>query len=179
MNIAQQDSVTGTLRLRAPRRHDGGAVHDLVRRCPPLDLNSAYAYHLLCDHFADTCVLVEQGGTALAFLSAYRKPQEPERLFVWQVAVDDALRGQGMAGRMLEAVLARPACRGVRFVETTVSPSNRSSRRFFERFAAHHRAGWHEEEFLTEADFGAAAHEAEVLFRIGPLAHDGVTHENI
>lgn len=176
-NVSEDNpAIDGAVRLRQPRLDDGRAVHELVRRCPPLDLNSAYNYYLLCSHFAATCVLAERDGAVLAFLSAYREPQDPERLFVWQVAVDASLRGRGMAGQMLEAILARPACRGVHFVETTVSPSNRSSRRVFERFAAQRHADWHEENFLTEAHFGADAHEAEVLFRIGPLDQNrGVT----
>lgn len=145
-------------------------MHELVQRCPPLDLNSSYSYFLLCSHFAETCVVAEREGATVGFLSAYRLPQAPQTLFVWQVAVDAQARGRQLAGRMLEDLLLRPACAGVQFIETTVSPSNHASRRVFERFAATHGAAWHEEVFLTPAHFGAESHEEEVLFRIGPLA---------
>lgn len=148
---------------------DGRAVHDLIRNSPPLDLNSSYNYFLLCSHFADTCVVVELGDQIVGFLSAYRKPKDMETLFVWQVAVDGAMRGQGMAGRMLEHVLARPVCDGVHFIETTVSPSNRASRRVFERFRERRDAQWREEIFISRDLFGNENHEEEVLFRIGPL----------
>ncbi|WP_303904356.1 diaminobutyrate acetyltransferase [Thiohalomonas denitrificans] len=164
-----ESKVAEGLQLRKPVLDDGKAVHDLIGNCPPLDLNSTYNYFLLCSHFSETCVVGEQDSSILAFLSAYRLPKSPETLFVWQVAVDGALRGHGMAGRMLEEVLVRPACRGVRYVETTVSPSNIPSRRFFERYAEKRQLGWHEETFLTEEQFGGESHESEVLFRIGPL----------
>lgn len=159
----------GAFILRSPRLTDGVAVHSLVRRCPPLDLNSSYAYFLLCSHFAATCVVAEGEGGPAGFLSAYRPPEAVGTLFVWQVAVDSSARGHGLAGRMLEEVLSRPACAGVQFIETTVSPSNLASRRVFARFAEARAATWHEEPFLTAAHFGAECHEEEVLFRIGPL----------
>lgn len=155
--------------LRKPRLDDGKAVHDLVRNSPPLDLNSVYNYFLLCSHFADTCVVGELDGRIASFLSAYRLPNDPETLFIWQVAVDPVLRGQGMAGRMLEAVLARPESIGVHRLETTVSPSNIASRRVFERFARERDAGWEEEVFLSSEHFGSENHEEEILFRIGPF----------
>jgi len=154
-----------------PALADGKAVHDLIARCPPLDLNSSYNYFLLCSHFADTCVVAERDGEMVGFMSAYRLPQAMERLFIWQVAVDSSARGHGLASRMLESLLQRPVCAGLCYLETTVSPSNRASRQVFTRFAAAHEWDWHEETFLNRDHFGAEAHEEEVLFRLGPLNH--------
>lgn len=164
-----ESTVLEGFELSEPVLDDGKAVHDLIGNCPPLDLNSSYNYFLLCSHFSETCVVGKRDGKVLAFLSAYRLPKSPRTLFIWQVAVDGALRGQGMAGRMLEAVLARPACRDVLYLETTVSPSNIASRRVFERYAEKRQLGWHQETFLTEEQFGGEGHESEVLFRIGPF----------
>ncbi len=159
----------GTLTFSPPELTDGKAVHDLIANCPPLDLNTTYNYFLLCSHFAETCVVGRRGDRILSFLSAYRIPGAPERLFIWQAAVDSQLRGQGVAGSMLAELLERPACAGVRYIETTVSPSNRASRRVFERFAEERRLGFADEEFLTASMFGDEQHEAEILYRIGPL----------
>ena len=43
--------------LAVPAVGDAKAIHALVGSCPPLDLNSTYAYLLLCAHFAETCVI--------------------------------------------------------------------------------------------------------------------------
>jgi L-2,4-diaminobutyric acid acetyltransferase len=162
-------NIRQRLILRVPRRADGLAAHRLVGASPPLDLNSAYSYFLLCDHFAQTCVVAEQEGVMVGFLSAYRLPHDASRLFVWQMAVAAHMRGQGLAARMLEALLARPACASVRHVEATVNPGNTASRRVFTRLAAAHNTVLVEEMFLDATDFGGTAHEAEVLLRIGPL----------
>lgn len=155
------------IQLRPPVLEDGKAVHELIKRCPPLDVNSSYNYFLLCSHFRDTCMVAESNNRIIGFLSAYILPAHPDTLFVWQVAVDETARGTGLAGRMLEQLAERPFCADVRSIETTISPSNRSSRRVFERFAEKHRVEIHEEAFLEACHFGAEAHEEERLIRIG------------
>lgn len=155
--------------LRQPRLEDGKAVHELIGRCPPLDLNSSYNYFLLCSHFAETCVVAEVDGQIQGFLSGYLIPGRPDTYFLWQVAIDSSLRGQGMASKLLNEALGRGVCNAVNYLETTVSPSNKASRRVFESFAEKANYGWHEEVFLDESHFGAESHESEVLFRIGPF----------
>jgi L-2,4-diaminobutyric acid acetyltransferase len=165
----QQEAGT-SIEIRAPRRSDGAAIHALVEACPPLDLNSCYAYLLLAEHCAGTCVLAENAaGQVLGFVSAYLPPEREDTVFVWQVAVHDQARGQGLALRMLEAVLRRPACRRVRFLETTVSPGNRASRALFAGLAARCDAPLAEQPLFLRGDFGGQAHEDEPLLRIGPL----------
>jgi L-2,4-diaminobutyric acid acetyltransferase len=154
--------------LRPPEPGEGKHVHELIKRCPPLDLNSSYSYFLLCSHFRDTCIVAEANGRLVGFLSAYLIPDRPDTLFAWQMAVDETARGQGLAGRMLEQLLKQPTCAMVRSVETTVSPSNLASRRVFTRLAEKLQTGSTEETFLEAAQFGAEAHEAEQLIRIGP-----------
>lgn len=155
--------------LRPPTLEDGRAVYGLVRSSPRLDVNSRYAYFLVCNHFADTSVVAEDEGHVFGFLSAYRPPGARDCLFVWQVAVERAFRGRGVARQMLEDILARPSCAGVRFVEATVAPSNRASRAFFERFAEQRAATLCQAPFLDEEAFGEDGHEREILLRIGPL----------
>ncbi len=154
--------------LRRPVLEDGKRVYDLIERCPPLDLNSSYCYFLLCSHFSDTCVVAEDNGRLVGFLSAYLIPDRADTLFAWQMAVDESARGQGLAGRMLDYLLAQPCCADVRNVETTVSPSNQASRRVFVRLAERMHSDSHEESFLEASHFGSEAHEEERLIRIGP-----------
>lgn len=170
MDAQRPMSATTNLQLRRPQLTDGAAAQRLVANSPPLDHNSDYLYFLLCSHFADSCVVAEAAaGEMVAFLSAYRKPSDPDVLFIWQVAVAAAYRGQGIGNQLLDHLLQRPACVGVRWLESTVSPSNQPSRRLFERFAAAHSAGWQESIFLDASQFGDSGHETELLFRIGPL----------
>jgi L-2,4-diaminobutyric acid acetyltransferase len=163
---ATQDEI----KIRKPRASDGYDIHQLIANSPPLDLNSVYSYYLLSDHFSDSCVVAEFQGKVAGFLSAYRIPQRPQTLFVWQVVVNRTLRGRRIAWRMLESLLQRFQKDEVQQVETTVNPSNAASRGLFEHLAAAQGARLHEETFLEATAFGPGGdHESEILLRI-PLS---------
>jgi L-2,4-diaminobutyric acid acetyltransferase len=164
-----EQASTGNLTFRQPERRDGAVLHDLIAACPPLDLNSRYAYLLVCEHFADTSIIAEQDGVMVGAVTAYIPPTHPDTLFVWQVAVSAQMRGQKLASRMLEHLLShcvRPRC--LRWVEATISPSNEPSRKLFIQFAARHDAGVTTTPLFTARDFGNSQHEEELLYRIGP-----------
>jgi len=155
--------------LRTPRRADGAAIHRLIAQCPPLDLNSVYAYLLLCEHHRDTCVVAESDGGIAGFVSAYAPPGRDDTIFIWQVAVHDRARGRGLAGAMLDHLLERPALAEVRYLDTTVSPDNHASRRTFLALAGRRQAPVVERPLFGRQLFGGAAHEDEMLLRIGPF----------
>jgi L-2,4-diaminobutyric acid acetyltransferase len=156
-------------RLRAPKREDAASVHRLVLESEALEANTRYAYLLLATHFADTAVVAEQAGEVVGFVAAYRPPIRPESVFVWQVGVASSARGRGLARRMLEALLRRPACGDVKYLEATVGTSNAASRRLFTSVARTLDVPCHVGPGFEAGDFGDEAHEAEDLFRIGPL----------
>lgn len=156
--------------FRGPEPRDAAPMWSLVRDSGALDLNSPYAYLLVCSHFAGTSVVAEAGGRLVGFVASYRPPPKPETVFVWQIGVDAAARGQGLGGRLLSAVLERPGCRGVRFLEATVTPSNDASRALFEGFARRRGAPCREEPGFGSELFPAdPPHEPEGLLRIGPF----------
>lgn len=157
------------IELRRPTTADGAAMWDLVRRDQVLDDNSCYAYLLLCRHHAETCVVAYRSVTLAGFVSAYIPPRQPDVLFVWQIAVNPALRQRGLGKRLLRKAMALPACKSVRYLEATVSPSNRASRRMFQAFADEHSAEFRIGGGFSRAVFPSASHEEEPLIRIGPL----------
>jgi len=163
----------GRLLFRKPDAEDGPAIYALVERSKPLDLNSRYCYLILCEHFSSTCVVAEgegkAGREALAFLTAYVPPDRPDTLFVWQIAVDTALRGQGVAKRLLAEVLARPTLKDIRFVEATVNPSNDASRNIFHSLARQYDAEISETLLFPTELLGDGDHEQENLIRVGPF----------
>jgi L-2,4-diaminobutyric acid acetyltransferase len=124
---------------------------------------------LICTHFADTCVVAEDESELVGFVSAYRPPTDPHALFVWQVAVKSAARGKGLAKTMIRTLLERETCRGVTFLEATVTPSNVASQTLFRSLAKEHQARCTETCWFPPEAFGTGEHEAELLFRIGPL----------
>lgn len=150
--------------FRPPTADDGLRLYELIRACPPLDVNTVYAYHLIVRHFAATSIVVEQDGALIGAVTGYRLPDDPAVLFVWQVAVAEAGRGRGLATRMLHALVDR--CPGVRRMHTTIGPDNIASRRSFEKLAARLDAPFTYTPFLSAADCGPG-HDPEDLLSIG------------
>lgn len=164
--------MRGRLSMRGPRAEDAARIWTELPAVGTLERNTPYAYLLLCTHFAETGLVSEQGGALAGFVLAYRPPIDPEALFVWQVGVTPAARGAGLGGRMLDALLDRPACRDVRWLMATVSPDNDASRALFRGFARRREAiCGHTRAF--DASLFPRPHPPEDLLRIGPLPRGG------
>lgn len=158
--------------FRSPRASDGPAVTALIAACPPLDRNSRYCNLIQCTHFAAHCVIAERGGRVVGWISGHRPPSDPDAFFVWQVAVSPEARGQGLASRMIDELLSRPAQRGVTSLITTVTDDNAASWGLFRRLARECEAGLERSvAFEREAHF-AGVHPTEFQARIGPLQND-------
>lgn len=151
--------------IRPPCLQDGAAITRLVKQSQTLDVNSSYLYFLLADHFAETCAVAEVDGQLVGFVTAYRLPKDPSVLFVWQVAVDPSMRGQGLALRLLDDLAQRDWFKQIQQVHCTISPSNAASNGLFNKFAARLGSQTQSEDYLTSAHLGAD-HEAEPLIRI-------------
>ena len=165
-------AICDRLTLRQPERRDGAMLHDLIAACPPLDLNSRYAYLLLCEHFAQTCVIAESDGAIVGAVTAYIPPGRPDTLFVWQVAVAPRMRGRKLGTRMLDYLLQRCIVpRRLRWMETSISPTNEASHTLFTRFAERHGAGCTIATLFAARDFGESGHEEERLYKIGSWNH--------
>lgn len=164
-------ALLSPLCLRNPTVTDAAQISNLVRESDALDANSRYAYLLLCDHFADTCLVASAGELVYGFVSAYRPPNRPGTIFVWQIGIAAAVRRRGLAKQLLHQLVALPACREVRYLEATVTPSNAASRRLFQSFAADLDVPCRIERCFTAEMFGCGKHEEEELFRIGPFAN--------
>lgn len=147
-----------------PRLEDGREMWRIARDSETLDLNSPYGYVLWCRDFAATSVVARSEDEICGFVTGFRRPENPRTLFVWQVAVDAAWRGRGLARRMLHHL----ADRGARFVEATVTPGNMASDRLFASFARDRGAVLLRAPLLGE-DLFPGDHDPEVLYRIGPL----------
>ena len=137
--------------LRKPVAEDGAAIWELVRACKPLDENSMYCNLIQCDHFRDTCVVAELDGHVVGWVSAYVLPDDPETLFVWQVAVSEAARGIGLGTLMLSDLLQRPACSGVKRLQTTITADNEASWALFRKFAVSRESHLDAEAYFTKA----------------------------
>jgi L-2,4-diaminobutyric acid acetyltransferase len=147
---------------------DGPALWQMAKDSDTLDVNSPYAYLLWCRDFAATSVIAEVGGQPAGFVMGYRRPEQPATVVVWQVAVNAAHRGAGIAGRMLDHLVARLQPDGVTHLETSITSDNQPSQRLFLGFARSWDAAVERSE-LFAAKLFPDGHLAEELFRIGPV----------
>nr|AMY57869.1 L-2,4-diaminobutyric acid acetyltransferase subunit [Streptomyces sp. WS017] len=160
------------LSIDAPRVEDGAAIWRIARDSKVLDLNSSYSYLLWCRDFAATSAVARgPNGAPIAFVTPPIRPDRPQTLVVWQVAVDQAHRGKGLAAALLDALTARVAAdQGLASVETTITPPPTASARLFTSYAQRHDVALEKEVLFPGALFPEETHLPEVLYRIGPFA---------
>jgi L-2,4-diaminobutyric acid acetyltransferase len=157
-----------TIVFRNPVIDDGAAIWNLVSASGVLDPNSPYLYLLLCKDFADTCIVAMRDDQLMGFATGYRPPHRENVIFLWQVGVDAAARGQGLGKRLVAHFLRNDGARGASVLETTVAPSNEASRALFRGIARDLDAGCDVQPCFRASQFPGAGHEDEELFRIGP-----------
>lgn len=160
--------------FRAPSAADAVRVHDLVARCPPLDANSLYCNLLQCSHFSETCVLAERNGALHGWVSGYVRPDRPDFLFVWQVAVAPEARGSGLGRAMIGEILQREACRRIARIETTITGGNNASWGLFERLASELGATATRRPGFDSKHHFADRNPTEHLVDIGPIRRGAI-----
>ena len=171
--------------FRSAKTADGARMWSFVNEHGVLELNSAYCYMLMATHFGQHCLIAESAqqadtGTArklAGFVLSYRPPAKAEDLFVWQIGVHPDMRGRGLAKQMLHQLLTLPANRGVQYITASVATGNEPSRALFRGFARDTNVECEETDFFKQDMFPReqGVHEAEDLFRIGPLDSAGAT----
>ncbi|WP_019122701.1 diaminobutyrate acetyltransferase [Brevibacillus massiliensis] len=167
MNTAAREDTRVTIRKASAK--DGAAMWRLVAESRVLDPNSPYAYLMAGNYFSETCVVAEWEEQLIGFVTAFCLPDEPDTLFVWQIGVSEGHRGQGIGSSMLRELLARDACRHVRYLEATVTSSNEPSKALFRRLAAEMGTACEVKPCFPASLFPGQDHEAEWTYRIGPL----------
>lgn len=138
-------------------------MHRLAVDTGVLDANTPYAYVLWCHDFSSTSVVAEVDGEFAGFVTGYQRPDDPSTLMVWQVAVDAAFRGRGIAALMLEHLVDDFASAGIRQLHTTISPDNTASQRLFAAVAARRGLSFSRRPLFVAADLGDG-HEDEDLY---------------
>lgn len=152
--------------LRAPRPNDAPAIWRLAP-AQGADRDSPYAFVLLCTHFADTGIVASLDGAVVGYALGYRPPAYPRDLFVWQLGVAPG-GPDDLAVRMLEELLARPACAEARFLCMTRAPTDLPLRDLLATLGRRCGVGLREEPCFSHALF-ARPHADEALCRVGPL----------
>lgn len=165
----------GSWSIEAPMETDASMIRTIAQNSRSLDVNSTYAYLLCCSIFKRTTRVLRKQTIIGGFATGLLKPDTPDELFIWQVAVAELAQGKGLGLAMILDIIRGEVSRGVRFVEATVTPSNERSFRMFQKVATELRcplnrtAGFKSELFETES------HPPEECIRIGPVDINSIT----
>ncbi|NJQ01909.1 diaminobutyrate acetyltransferase [Streptomyces zingiberis] len=166
-------------RYRTPRIEDAPALWRMAEQTDELDTNSPYHYALWCRDFAETSLVATVDDEVVAFLTGYFRPDAPDTYLVWQEAAKPR-HGIPMLGvQLFERAADRAVEKGARYIEATVSATNKSIIMVLKKCAKRYKA-----EVATSVLFpadlfpdggdhgdpaGPGGHHEEVLYRIGPL----------
>ncbi|MEC8859424.1 MAG: diaminobutyrate acetyltransferase [Pseudomonadota bacterium] len=168
--LQERPDTNQDIQLRPPKATDGAPVHNLIRKSAFLDDNSLYCYLAICTHFAQTSVVATMGEDVVGVVTAYIPPEQPDTLFVWQVAVDTVAQKRGLASKMLNHILERDSCKAVQYVETTVTEDNAASRAMFASLARRRECEINESVMFDREEHFLNLHDTEFKLRIGPFA---------
>ena len=163
------NEVEGILNVRKPQIKDGNPIYKLVCECDKLDINSLYSYLLICAHFGETSAITELNDEIVGYISGYVNPNKENVLFIWQIAVKPSMRCNGIASMMINNIIEREELHNIKFIETTVTPSNKASNALFQKLAVSLKTEFEKMQFFPYDLFGKSGHEEELLLRIGPL----------
>lgn len=162
--------MSSKIKFCKPKKSQTKEIIKLVKDTKILDVNSEYLYYLQTIHFNKfCCVAVDENkkDKVIGFVSGYLIPDE-NSLFIWQVAVNEKYRGLGLAQRMILNIANRKAMKKINYIKTTVSPSNQSSIRVFEKVANELNTKIKKHKFLKMKDF-TNSHEDEPMYVIGTI----------
>lgn len=170
-NSTESSTTSERVEIRTPTVDDGASLWRLAAGTGVLDVNTPYAYMLWTRDFAETSVIAEVDGEPAGFISGYRRPDAPETLFIWQVAVDSRFRGRRLASRMLTTLVESVAPERL---ETTITSDNAASIALFTGLARDQGAEITTTTFFTEEHFPSAQesgeqHAPEDLYTVAPL----------
>jgi len=168
-----KDAVTAEdIAFEHPVPSDGQVIWQLVKDTGVLDVNSAYCYIILCDHFRKTCITARANNRLVGFVTGYVLPQSDDTLFIWQVAVAETMRGRGLAKRMILKLLDSMNNQAVNMLLATVSPSNTASLSLFDSLARSLGTEMKTNEGYSSQMFPGSSHEQEDFITVGPFQNN-------
>lgn len=156
--------------FREPTEDDGKEMFRIVNESKVLDVNSSYSYLMWSKYFNKTSIIATCEDEVIGFVSGFLQPDSLDTLFVWQVAVDPAFRGHGLATTLIDQLIQQLDREGdIRYLEATVTPSNVPSSKLFQGIAKKNETDCTIFECFSEDQFPDPNHEAELTYRIGPF----------
>ena len=157
-----------TMELRTPEIEDARESFRIARNEPNIDANTEYYYMIWYRDFSETSLVAVSEGKQIGYLTAFISPKNPDTLFIWQIATMPHHGVPNLGIKMMTHVVDKAKRKGVEYVEATVSPDNRPIN-YVMRLLAKRLAANYSTSMLFNPDAFEGSHEAELMYRIGPL----------
>ena len=103
-------------------------------------------------------------------MTGFVSPKDSKTLFVWQAAVDPKYRNEGIAKNLVSTALENAGSE-IKYIEATVTLSNKASLKFLENLADDLNTSVSLTP-LFSTDVLGDGHEPENLVRIGSITHN-------
>lgn len=155
------------IELRHPEVEDGAEVWALAKSTT-LDLNTPYSYLMMSKFFGDRCVIAVRDGEIVGFLTGFLVAYESRHVntfFVWQIAVKENARGEGIARDMIEYLAG---IHRLSYVQATVSEENTASMNTFKSIAQKYDTDFYTE-MCFDQDVFPNNEKPELIVTIGPI----------
>lgn len=143
---------------------DSPKVQSLIADCPPLDIHTPYTYWTILSRKPSFCFGAWKDDELLGVVLAI---PSGDSVFVWQIGVLSADRGQGIARALLDKVLTAANHSRILALEATVGPENDTSRKLFGAFASSHGFELTESDEFAVQDASGQSVGEERLLQIG------------
>jgi L-2,4-diaminobutyric acid acetyltransferase len=167
MAIAVYSKANKSIKITQPSKKYALGIHGLIKKSPPLDLNSSYLYLLQSFYFSNTCAVAILNEKVIGFVSGFINPKKQNSLFVWQVVIDEKFRGLGLGVELIEFILKKN--RSLDHIETTVTKENHASRKMFRKIYEKYESNISEQVLFEKTKDFMGQHESEFLIKIGPI----------
>lgn len=123
------------MKVRPCKEDDVDCVRQLVSKCKPLGLYSAYCYWVSFRNLGNRCFILEDDGNAVGYVSGLRSSVRPDIFFLWQLGVLEDYRGRGHAAALIGKIIEVARDQGCKSLQFTMLQDNESSYRAFASFA--------------------------------------------
>ncbi len=121
------------LEMRTAKEPEYLEVHDLVRRCPPLEVYDAHVYKIMIRYFGKYCYVARKGKRVVGWVMGFPVSANPDTYFLWQIGIDADMQGSGLGTRLLKFVEMDLCEKRCRRIELTIDPENRPSQKLFDK----------------------------------------------
>jgi len=124
--------------IRQASESDLSKIRAFVKKNPPLGFHSLYTYWVLCSQFNKLWFVFEEDKEILGFIAGVKNLSSVPTALIWQIGVDERMRGEGVSRQLIDAFLA--SCRELHIEKglVTIDPENKSSLGLFQSYFTKH-----------------------------------------